>query len=290
MERARLTPDQAAAVFRRAAELEAQGASPPDETLDLLALEEIGREVGLSPQAIRRAVAELQAAPPASAVPAPAARPGLLGTPVVVVERTVPGAPAEVGSRVDEWLWHQGLEKRRQRPGRSEWVPRRGLVAGLRRNLDVGRRLKLNDVCRLGLGVVDAADGRSRVRIEADLGEYRRNLKAGLVVAPLATGGALAAVGLVGLGYAGGPDVEVILAALPAGAGLAAGGGGVARAVLRRRRASVVEALEGLCDQLEYPRWEQPGWVRPAGARRLQATVDDAWRRWGPPPGGWPRR
>src|SRR3954464_3683994 len=57
----RVTPEQAAVVFRRAAELQATGwHGEVEAVLDDTALEEIGREVGLSPASIRAALAELR--------------------------------------------------------------------------------------------------------------------------------------------------------------------------------------------------------------------------------------
>jgi hypothetical protein len=56
-----ISTDEAAAVFRRAAELDLRSSAAPGRALDLAALEQAGLEAGLSRDAIRQAVAEVKA-------------------------------------------------------------------------------------------------------------------------------------------------------------------------------------------------------------------------------------
>src|SRR5690606_33273589 len=57
----RLSRDEVALVLRRAAELDAAAGGPPPDGYEPAAVEEAAREVGLSPAAVRQAVAELRA-------------------------------------------------------------------------------------------------------------------------------------------------------------------------------------------------------------------------------------
>lgn len=67
----RFNEDQAAAIFARAAEAEASGIQPASGAggMTLAELQEIGREAGLSPEAVAQAAASLRSAP--THVPAP---------------------------------------------------------------------------------------------------------------------------------------------------------------------------------------------------------------------------
>src|SRR5690606_10059769 len=99
----RLTPDEVALVLRRAAEIEAASdGTVDDEGLDAAAVEEAAREAGLSPLAVRQAVAELQV----GALPvAPATRNGgLTASRFVSEQRLVDSAPEIVHAKVDRFM------------------------------------------------------------------------------------------------------------------------------------------------------------------------------------------
>jgi hypothetical protein len=107
----RLSADQAAAVFKRAAELDAE-MKADGQGFDPAELESIGAEVGLEPEAIRRAIAEIQRpAPPAD-----------VGPRDVVLTRQVPGQAAEVQTQIHRFLANQGYELQRRQGGSTVWV------------------------------------------------------------------------------------------------------------------------------------------------------------------------
>lgn len=236
-----LTPEDAAAVLRRAAELDTP-VLPQGDALDEQVVREAAREVGLSEAAVDQAVQEwragvLEPLPDLSAD----VRVGLLAT--VAVESRTGLAPDAASERMQAWLRGQWFERRRVRGNESEWAPRPGLLAGARRAVDVQKRLRLAGVGRVRLCVAPAAQG-SRVRVVADLGDARSGLLAGLVMAPaVVAGGGLG----VALGLDGGADV---LLALPAALGVGGLGWGVSRRVLARRRAELAEDLERVLDEL----------------------------------------
>lgn len=242
-----LTPDEAAAVLRRAAELDA--ADPhDDERLDERVLREAAQEVGLSGEAVDRAVRELRAGALQPLPPLPPDR--RAGLPVLVtVERTHPLPPDRLAAGLDAWLRGQWFAPRRRRGDACDWEPRTGSLARARRAVDLGRHLRLADVRRLR---VETGSG-SRVRLTADLGDLRTGMLVGWVAAPTALVG-----GVTALAVGAGPE---LLLAGPAG--LAAGGAGwlSARRTLEVRTARVREELELALDQLPAapPR---PAWRR----------------------------
>ncbi len=233
-----LTPEDAAAVLRRAAELDTPSLEQHDG-LDESVLRAAAREVGLSDAAVDQAVREWRAgalAPlPEIAQDSRLALPGF-----VFVTGPVDLPPAEAARRLHAWLREQWFEHRRARGPEAEWAPRRGALASARRAADLDHRLRLRAVGRLRVCVVPAGEG-SRVRLVADLRETRGSLLTGMVAAP-------SAVTAVGLGAAAvlpaGTAVLELLLAVPAAAGVGGLGWLGARRALTGRRATVAEELE----------------------------------------------
>jgi hypothetical protein len=92
-------------VLARAAELQV-GTGEPEEVLTEEQILELGKEVGLSPQHLRQALAEERtrvALPPDEG--GVSAR--LLGGARVGASRTVPGKPRDVLEAVDQWMQRQ---------------------------------------------------------------------------------------------------------------------------------------------------------------------------------------
>lgn len=233
-----LTPEDAAAVLRRAAELDTPSLEQHDG-LDEGILRAAAREVGLSDAAVDQAVREWRAGALAPLPDlAPDSRLGLPG--FVAVAGPVDLPAAEAARRLDAWLREQWFEHRRSRGPEAEWAPRRGPLASARRAADLDHRLRLGAVGRLRVCVTPAGAG-TRVRLVADLRETRSGLLTGLVTAP-------AVVTAAGFGAAAvlpaGTDVSDLLLALPAAAGVGGLGWLGARRALTRRRALVAEELE----------------------------------------------
>lgn len=235
-----LDPDEAARVLRRAAELGAHG--DLGAGYDRGALTEAAAEVGIDRQAVRRALAEHDAG-----VLAPASGPpGLLGVSRVVVARTVPLGPTAARARTQRWLQRQMLERGERHQGRETWRRRSDLAAKVKRKFDPTRRVRLGNVDAVHLSVADAGDGRSVVRLEADLDDMRRGLLTGVVLAPAAVTPVLgaAAAGLTG-------DLFFVFGAVPLGATL--GGLGVVggRRTLGHERDDAARNFALFLDELE---------------------------------------
>jgi len=158
-----LSDDEAAHVFRRASELDVELASRA-EGWDVGQLEAVGREVGISDEAVRRAVAEVRLG----------AAPVELAGPVVRATRIVPCSSEVAQSELTSWLTEQLLEPVRDRPGAAVFDRRRDPDAVGRRQRDHARRYRLHRVERVALAVAGVPGGRAAVRIEAMLATTRR--------------------------------------------------------------------------------------------------------------------
>jgi hypothetical protein len=239
---ARLSGDEVARVLRRAAELDALDPGDGDPTgYDPAAVEEAAVEVGLSPAAVRQAVAELRvgALPPE----VEGRKPAVAGSRVVSHQRLVDRSIDTVTATVDRFLRTQMFELRRRSGDRSLFRPRSDLVASLRRGLDFAGAIKL-DGLRTVTVVTTPADDRTLVRVEAELTASRANAVAGGAAAGTAVA---VGTGLVGALLA---EPGLVIAALPAGAVVGGGGIRVAEGRWRRRRDDVSEVLSSLLDRL----------------------------------------
>jgi hypothetical protein len=237
----RLSTDDAALVLRRAVELDAQADAAGGGPLgfDPAALEAAAEEVGLSPAAVRQAVAELRAG-----ALAPADERGAKVAPSrsVVRQRLVEPPTTTVQSTIDRFLRTQMFELGHRAGDRTVYRPRRDMVAHLRRSLDFAGSIRL-DGLRTVTTVVAPADERTLVRIEAELATSR----ATAVTRGAAAGATLAVVGGFAGAVAGQPDVLIV--ALPVGTAVGAGGVRLSESRWRRQRDGVGEALDRLLDK-----------------------------------------
>jgi hypothetical protein len=246
-----VTTDEAAWVFRRAAELEAVSLGGPEALLDERTLEAAGAEAGLAPSSIRAALAELRAG--AMAVPEPAPDEPA-GRRSLVLTRAVPGPPAAVQQALDDLARRNVLAVRRRRWPTTVWERRTGLSAACMRAVPGRRARPLATVGRLTatLGPVAGAPDVVRVELRAELLPARRLL-------PLRTRAGVGTGVAVGLGVAAlaqaqtGPGVDDALFTL-AGAGGAAWAGLVGVRAARDARDALGDALAYALDQLEHRR------------------------------------
>jgi hypothetical protein len=241
----RLTSDEVALVLRRAADIEAlaDAAGGPDgpDGYDPRAVEEAAREVGLSPAAVRQAVAELRV----GALPAATdgRRAKSLASRTVTHQRLVATSPDAAHAAIDRFLRTQMFELRRRAGDRAVFRPRSDLVASLRRGLDFGGAIKL-DGLRTVMVVVTPADDRTLVRVEAELTSSRAMAVAGGAAAGTAV---TVTTGLVGAFL---QEPGLVVAALPAGAVVGGSGIRLAEGHWRKRRDDVAEVLAALLDRL----------------------------------------
>jgi hypothetical protein len=240
-------------VLARAAELQGTDADPSD-ALSEQQLLEIAREVGISPDALRVALAEERTRvtlPQESGLAARIAGPALVGA-----SRVVKGNVAGVLATLDDWMRRgECLQPKRRQTDRLSWEPRRDMLGRMKVGLNLGGRgYHLARAAEVAATAVPVDAERVHVQLVADVGPARRSRL---------------------LGGAPDPAVAVISAgaALVTGAGLV-GGRFVARShLVTARRVQV--GLEQLLDRLEH------GELRGEGTdprQLLQGLIQDALR------------
>ena len=229
-------------VLARAAELQINAGMPAEGALTEEQLVELGKEVGLSPEYLRQAVAEERtrvAAPTESGIMGT-----LFGPSVASAMRVVPGQPEQVLAALDRWMdKEECLQVKRRFADRIVWEARRDIVGSIRRGFNIGGRgYHLSRADDVAATVLHAEPGRALVRLDATLGDARGQRVAGSV--GTITGGAAVAGVLAVLGVMLPVALVPAIVALP-GAWLIARGHSetVHRAQL---------ALEQVLDRLEY--------------------------------------
>jgi hypothetical protein len=235
----RLSHAEVQLVLRRAAELEAHR-DDDEHGLSPAELEALAADVGLSSEAVRRALGELQAgalAPPQ----APGALERVLGPRQLIAERIVPGSVPEVNARVERLLRAQLMRKQRDFGERAVWQHAPGWLPQLRRSLDWSGQFGLNEVQTLEVALLDAGNGNTTVRLGADVGALQRKVLAGT-----ALGTAVGIAAALLLAAAQMPHaLEWVAAAGSAGTGTLA----FVRAY-RREVQGALTALERLLDEI----------------------------------------
>lgn len=238
----RLTSDEVALVLRRAVEIEAASSRVPDTTAtyDTAAVEAAADEVGVSPAAVRQAVAELQvgALSPEPARPRRRAAP----THLVIEQRFVSTTPWTALTVAERLLRAQLFELRRRTDERAVFRPRTDLLAVVRRKVRWGGELRFEGVSAMTV-VATAIERDTLVRVEAELATTRSHV---------VTGAAGAGVGVAlatGLGGALLAEPLLLVSALPAGTVVAAGGMRVAGRRWQQQRDDIAESLADLVDR-----------------------------------------
>ena len=237
-------------VLARAAELQA-GMGEAHESMTEEQLVELGKEVGLSPEHVRQAIAEEQTR---VAVPTTeGGATGMFGPSTVWTQRIIAGSQPDVLARLNRYMADdECLRVRRQYKERITWEASRDLVGSVKRGFGWGgRRYALSRADEVGATVVSVDASRVLVRLDATLAESRRRSLAG--------GGALAGTGVVGAGgvialAASIPEASIPIALLVGGVWAAMGGAGLV-AVARSYKSNVEKAqlaLEQALDHLEH--------------------------------------
>ena len=236
---ARLDPETAREVIRRAVELDAGSLDDPSG-IDRGALAAAADEVGISPAAVRRALAEHDA----GALVRPADR-NILGPSRALAVRVVPLSPAVATSRIERFLKAQLLQVHDRRGDEVVWARRQDLTAKVRRKVDLRKRLQLSGVDAVAVSVADADDDHSLVRLEADLGHTRRGLLTGVALAPTVAAPVLGGVAALVV-----HDPLLFLGGFPVGAALGGAGLYAGRRTLAHERAEAGRVLELFLDDL----------------------------------------
>lgn len=242
----RLTDEEVALVLRRASELDVDGAAARQTGggLPIAAVEAAAAEVGLSPAAVRQAVAELRAgAFDAEGYP-------------IVCARVVPMACPDAVEAVGRWLSGQAMVCARDRATEQVWRPREDWVAGVRRALDWAAALRLKGVDEVVVRGVEV-EGGTLLRLCA---RFERSIDAAPGIGA-GVGGGVGGIGAAAAGAAISGELTLLTATSTAAAGAAAVGylgwrlGRTSRA---NRWHRATEAIEGVLDELEHGR--VPGW------------------------------
>jgi len=238
-------------VLARAAELQMNAGMPAEGALTEEQLLELGREVGLSQDFLRQAIAEerTRITPPSeSGVMA-----ALFGPATASAMRVVPGPPERVLAALDRWMQREEcMQVKRRFTDRIVWEARRDLVGSIKRGFNIGGRgYYLSRADDVAATVLPAEEGRSLVRLDALLGEARGARVAGSAGA-VASGAAVSTIFAV-LG------VMLPIALIPAAIAIPS-----AWAIGRTHQKTVERsqlALEQVLDRLEYgdPDARQPG-------------------------------
>jgi hypothetical protein len=229
-------------VLARAAELQA-GSGEPEEALSEEQILELGKEVGLSPQHLRQALAEER-----TRVSVPGSDSGvgarLFGAASAGASRTVPGRPQEILEVIDDFMQRQeSLQVKRKFADRIVWEARSDFVGAARRALNIGGRgYALARAHEVAATAIALDDQRTLVRVDADLVPYRGGLvrqTAGLSVVGAASAGVLVTLGFFA-------PIAIAPAVL-----IAAGAFYGARSMNHRVTSAAQLALEQLLDRLE---------------------------------------
>ena len=229
-------------VLARAAELQS-GTGDTIEEFSEDQLLDLGKEVGLSAQHLRQALAEERTR---SVVPDDESglAASLFGASRVRASRTVPGKSADVLGSIDAWMQRQELLiVKRHLADRFVWEPRRDFLVGLKRTLKVGGRdYALSRAFEVSATAVPIDDNRVHVGLDADFRSQRSHSTQQAVGTSLF--GAVTTASLLIMG------VTVAVAAAPAVIIPAIGIAG-ARALHGRIITRAQLALEQLLDKLE---------------------------------------
>jgi len=192
-------------VLARAAELQGKtgDTGDPAEEFTEDQLIELGKEVGLTPQHLRQALAEERTR---SVLPEEeggvASR--LFGPSRISAARTVPGRAADILGAIDNWMQRQELLiVKRHHAERIVWEARQDFLVGVKRALRVGGRdYALSRAFEVSATAIGVDDQRVHVALEADFRTQRRSAVAqsGVgVVFGAAIAGSLLIVGAIPL-------------------------------------------------------------------------------------------
>jgi hypothetical protein len=239
-------------VLARAAELQAKSGEGGEglEEFTEEQLLELGREVGLSPQHLRQAMAEERTR---SVLPSDerGVAVTLFGPGHARATRTVNGTPRETLAIIDGWMQRQELlQVKRHFADRIVWEPRGDLLGNVKRMLNVGGRgYPLTRAHEVAATVVAVDEQRVLVSLDADLSARRGRLAGELAGATVVGAGATGVLVIMGIATA--------LAAAPAIIAPAAayyGFRGMQMRLLNRAQL----ALEQLLDRLERGEFGRP--------------------------------
>ncbi|HEV2148486.1 MAG TPA: hypothetical protein VGR37_13875 [Longimicrobiaceae bacterium] len=237
----RVSSQELEAIIRRAVEIQSASGGDEAEGIPEAEVMRIGRELGLEPAAVRRAIADVRGrAPEERGVLA-----RVMGPRTVLAARTVRRPAAAVGLLLERYLVEcEYMVVQRRLPDRTRYVRATGMGAAMGRTMrKMQERQASLDLPQLDVAVSAIDEDTCFVEVSTDLGSMRGGLFAG---AALGGGGAAAAITTAVFVT---PIVDPLaLTAIPVLGGMLAGMRGIFGAVSR----STHDKLEGLLDRLEH--------------------------------------
>ena len=253
----RISSQELEAVIRRAVEIQSAGEWEEEGLSEAEALR-IGRELGITPETMRRALLDVRSRPrDERGVLAKVMGPG-----TVRALRTVRRPAAEVGLFLEEYLVRcEYMVVQRRFPDRTRYVRARGVAAALGRAASkVGSRHTSLDLQQLDVGVAAVDEGTALVELSVDLAQARAALATGGVV-----GGGLSA-GFIAVSVLATPILDPLaLLALPALGGILWG----SRAAYTTTAARTEDQMEAFLDRLEHGELrlpaQKPEWRKQLG-------------------------
>jgi hypothetical protein len=240
----RLSQEDLALVVKRAAELHLAGTGQPDALLDEDAVLAVLQEAGVSKDAAGQALSEWRRGSLEHGIVLPAPAPQSTMDPSAAVVRRLPIPSERVADVLDRALSRHLFMRGRRNGLGGEWVPREGMVANLRRGLNLRGSLLLKDLDRIRVDVLPVGVDASRVTLTADITSQRSRLLGFMVGVP-----ALAAIGF-GIGGLAEGSLELGLIGTPLAALTAGGGYQGAAHLLEERREKARESLDIFLDRL----------------------------------------
>jgi len=247
----RLTPTEMEAVITRAIELQARiEERSVDEGIGAGELVRIAQELGISPQHVQQAIAEVRGKPPAEHD----LLTSVFGQRHVGVSRYVPFPAAKAREQIDRYLIErEAMVVLRRHTDRTIYERGAGVGAAVARAAStVGARHPLLKAKTVTVSVTPVDEKSCFVAVSIDLSELRTGTAIGTAVAGVTGGGAAAAIGALILAP------PVALAVIPVLGGFAYLMRLSYRSAIHKRQ----NQLESLLDRLEHRELIEPG---PAG-------------------------
>ncbi len=166
--------DQAALerILQRATELQSRDREVGEE-LSETELMQLGEEVGILPQHLRRALSEERSRALVAADRNPLGR--LMGPGKVAAQRTVNGTVDNTEAALKEWMSEgELLQIKRRYPDRTSWERKEGAFASLKRSFGAGgRKYVLAGAAEVISKVAAAGESQTHVQLLADISNKR---------------------------------------------------------------------------------------------------------------------
>lgn len=241
----RVSSTELEAVIRRATELQfARGEA--EEGLPEAEVMRIGKELGLEPAHVRRAIGEVRGQPREEK----GMMVSVMGPETIRAVRTIRRPAAQLGMELEEYLLKcEYMSVQRRFPDRTRYVRDDGMGAALgRMGVKMSLRLTPLDVRKVDVHVSPVDEDSALLELSVPLGSTRTGLAVGGVVGG-GGGGAVIGTALAMMG----PDPTLLL-----GFPIFGGAMLLARAMYRGVASSVHDKLEGFLDRIEHGELPRP--------------------------------